>query len=164
MDQQLRQWCGETWPDLYRYAYYLMQNREEAEDITQETYSRVLAKISSPEDLPSINYLKTAALNLVRDRWRSRKKRGREIPLSDSLLQQRSENEEFVNREFIGSMLTKLPAEQQDVLRLRLVEGYSRAETARKMEKSEDSIRGLQYRAVQTLRRLLTAYFKEEKV
>ncbi len=27
--------CEQTWESLYRYVYYKVQNREEAEDITQ---------------------------------------------------------------------------------------------------------------------------------
>lgn len=33
--------CLDTWEPLYRFIYYKVQNREEAEDITQETYIRV---------------------------------------------------------------------------------------------------------------------------
>lgn len=34
--------CLATWESLYRFIYYKVQNREEAEDITQETYVKTL--------------------------------------------------------------------------------------------------------------------------
>ena len=30
--------CSQTWESLYRYVYFRVQNRQEAEDITQEAY------------------------------------------------------------------------------------------------------------------------------
>lgn len=35
--------CANTWEPLYRFIYYRVQNREEAEDITQETYVKAIS-------------------------------------------------------------------------------------------------------------------------
>ena len=35
--KSIEQICLTTWEPLYRFIYYKVQNREEAEDITQET-------------------------------------------------------------------------------------------------------------------------------
>ncbi len=34
--------CSGTWKEVYRFIYYKVGNREEAEDITQETYAKAL--------------------------------------------------------------------------------------------------------------------------
>lgn len=47
-------WYQQTVSKLYRFTYSLLQNREEAEDITQETYFRCLRKGSG--DLPPYPY------------------------------------------------------------------------------------------------------------
>ena len=53
--------------------------------------------------------------------------------------------------------MNQLPAQYRQVLELRIIDGYSRKETAERMERSEDAIRGLQYRALQALRDLFHA-------
>ncbi|QIA27737.1 sigma-70 family RNA polymerase sigma factor [Thermaerobacter sp. PB12/4term] len=41
-EDAVRRWYDATWPWLYRFVYARVQNREEAEDVTQETVLRVL--------------------------------------------------------------------------------------------------------------------------
>lgn len=153
--QELLNWCDQTWPRLYRFIYYRVQNRQEAEDFTQETYARVLNGVKSSRNLPSQNYLQTVALNLIRDRWRRQKSRGIEVPLEESLLSGSSQTEESIDREWLKWLMSQLAEDHQTVLRLRIIEGYSRAETARRMGRTEDAIRGLQYRAVLALRDMM---------
>lgn len=78
----IEQICLVTWEPLYRFIYYKVQNREEAEDIIQETYVKTLTYLKeheTPQD-NLLGYMKTVALNILRDRWRQRKRRG--IPVS----------------------------------------------------------------------------------
>ena len=70
--------CLDTWEPLYRFIYYKVQNREEAEDITQETYVKTL-KYLQKNRTPIENFMafmKTVSLNLIRDRWRQRNTEG----------------------------------------------------------------------------------------
>ncbi len=159
--QKLQQWCHHTWPELYRYVYYRVQNREEAEDVTQEAYVRVLKKFTSPDNLPPPGYLKTTALNLIRDGWRQQKTHGIQVPLEEVLLSCESGEDAIINENSIRELMRQLPEDQHRVLQLRIVDGYSRAETARRMEKSEDAVRGLQYRAVQAMRSLMVKQLEE---
>ncbi len=52
-------WYQQTVSKLFRFTYALLQNREEAEDITQETYFRFLRK--DPINFPPYPYLKQIA-------------------------------------------------------------------------------------------------------
>ena len=56
-----------TWEPLYRFIYYKVQNREEAEDITQETYVKTLTYIQEYKmaegNLPG--FMRTVALNIL---------------------------------------------------------------------------------------------------
>lgn len=158
-EERLRIWCDQTWPGLYRYIYARVQNREEAEDITQESYVRTLAKGPFTE-LPSQAYLRMVALNIIRDRWRQRKSRGTQVGLQDALLSSDEDVSQILDRTIVEDLLKDLSEEYRRVLQLRIVEGYSRAETAFQMKKSEGAVRGLQYRAVQKLRSLLLAQYK----
>ncbi|HEY3315945.1 MAG TPA: sigma-70 family RNA polymerase sigma factor [Bacillota bacterium] len=155
----------QAWRELYRYVYRRVQNREEAEDITQEAYSRAFARGTG--EPPSRWYLQTVALNVIRDRWRRRRTCGQEVPLEQVWLERLGgaggdDPEGAVERAWMEGLLNRLPKEQQTVIRLRIVEGYSRVETAGRLGISEDAVRDLQYRAVQTLRRLIREPIEEE--
>lgn len=41
--QQFERICIDTWKEIYRFIYYKVQNKEEAQDVTQETYARAFA-------------------------------------------------------------------------------------------------------------------------
>ena len=144
---QLEGWYQEHWPDLYRYVYHYVQNRQEAEDLAQEAFSRVITR-RGDEPLPTRQYLFTAAHNLIRDRWR--RKAGVLLPLEERFLE-RADNDEVMQTR-VQEMLDQLPPDYRAVLELRIVQGYSRAETAQRLERTEDAIRSMQYRALQLLR------------
>lgn len=57
--------CANTWEPLYRYIYYKVQNREEAEDITQETFVKAISYMQkgSTRIEKYISFLKTVSLN-----------------------------------------------------------------------------------------------------
>lgn len=69
-EHNLDAWYQETVTKLYRFTYALLQNREEAEDITQEAYVRCLKK--NTKEFPAYPYLKQVARNLIYDRYRHR--------------------------------------------------------------------------------------------
>ncbi len=177
-----------TWMRLYRFIYSRVQNREEAEDLTQEAYAHVYgAKVgqaggtgdggdagatggqTAPANVGSDPYLRTVALNLIRDRWRRQRTHGVQIPLEEDLLEGQAgtigdfEEDGAVQRAWLQELLGRLPDDYRTVLRLRIVEGFSRAETARRMARTPAAIRGLQFRAVQALRDLMVESTKEEK-
>jgi len=157
-------WYREMWLQLYRFAYARVQNREEAEDLAQETCARVLGSPSTATaGPPTREFLFTTALNLIRDRWRRSRVRGITVTLDEAILLHASEHDEAVQRAWIQELLAKLPPDYREVFELRIVRGYSRAETATRMGKSEAAVRNLQYRAVQTMRDLMRDHLKEEK-
>jgi RNA polymerase sigma-70 factor (ECF subfamily) len=148
--------CEQTWKPLYRYIYYKVQNREEAEDITQETYVKSLSylKFNKIELNDHIAFLKTVALNIIKDRWRQNRNRGSNINI-DSIAHSEAFIEDIsdiANQQlFIRSSLDKLNEEQRKVIELRIIKGYPVSETARLMGKKEGNIRVLQYRALKNL-------------
>ncbi|MGE5614429.1 MAG: RNA polymerase sigma factor [Bacillota bacterium] len=153
--------CEQTWEPLYRYVYYKVQNREEAEDITQETYVKSLSYSKFNQIGPNehIAFLKTVALNIIKDRWRQSRSRGSNIDI-DSIAHSEASVEDIsdiANRQlFIRSSLDKLNAEQRQVIEFRIIKGYSVSETARLMGKKEGNIRVLQYRALKNLLNIMS--------
>lgn len=147
--------CEQTWEPLYRYVYYKVQNREEAEDITQETYVKSLSypEFNKIEHKGYIAFFKTVAMNIVRDRWRQNKIRGTNINIDSISVNEASVDDisDTDQQLFIRSSLDKLNEEQRKVIELRILKGYSVSETAEAMEKKEGNVRVLQYRALKNL-------------
>jgi RNA polymerase sigma-70 factor (ECF subfamily) len=147
------------WEDLYRFIYYKVQNREEAEDITQEAYARAYTFLgkNNTEIMNYASYLKSVAVNIIRDRWRNGKKvKSMNIDEADpQLLAVEDFADAVLDREVVESSMKALSREQQMVLELRIIKGYSVKDTARLMDKKAGYIRVLQHRAVKALARLL---------
>ncbi|EGW39584.1 RNA polymerase sigma factor [Desulfosporosinus sp. OT] len=152
-EHNMETWYQQTVAKLYRFTYALLQNREEAEDITQEAYFRCLKK--DTKEFPPYPCLKQVARNLIYDRyrhWQITNSAIEDHPLSEEDVSATEEN--WVTRALVQELMNQLPSQYRQVLALRIIEGYSRQETAERMERSEDAIRGLQYRALQALRDL----------
>ncbi|HEY8348454.1 MAG TPA: sigma-70 family RNA polymerase sigma factor [Clostridia bacterium] len=148
--------CEQTWEPLYRFIYYKVQNREEAEDITQDTYVRSLSwpgfdRIRAGRYMA---FFKTVAMNIIRDRWRKKKTRGTSIDI-DSIAQTKVLSDDITdiaNRHLlIRRSLEKLNEDQRKVIELRIIEGYSVSETAGLMGIKAGNVRVLQYRALKNL-------------
>ena len=152
--------CSQTWETLYRYVYFRVQNRQEAEDITQEAYVKVLSQWEQKAARPDrpMEYLKATALNVIRDRWRKTKRKGAEInlealnPLETAV---ESPAEAATLRVMIEDALKKLSEDQRRVVELRIIKGFSVSRTADMMDKKESTVRVIQYRALQALADIL---------
>jgi RNA polymerase sigma-70 factor (ECF subfamily) len=158
--EDLREWCARTWPAVYKFIYRLVQNREEAEDLTQETYFRAVRKGFPQDEPPHMGYMIAVATNLVRDYWRRQRVRGVLSPLEEAALDMAAQGDDGLAG-IVRGLLTELPEEYRQVLDLRIAQGYSRTETAEKMGKSAGAVRGLQYRALLALRELVKQRLRE---
>ncbi|MFE8697241.1 RNA polymerase sigma factor [Cytobacillus sp. FJAT-53684] len=152
--------CTSTWEPLYRFIYYKVQNREEAEDITQETYMKAISYLQKGRINPDkyIGFLKTVALNVLRDLWRKNNRRGKRVNIdaihpNENAIEDSTENS--TQRILIEDALNQLTKEQRTVIELRILKGYSVAETAKLMNKKEVNVRVMQYRALQLLANIL---------
>lgn len=152
--------CLATWEPLYRFIYYKVQNREEAEDITQETYVKTLNYLQKNK-LPLENFqgfMRTVSLNIIRDRWRQKKRRGELVNFQEINQEETAcsdKQNDIAQRLALESALASLSPEQQTILDLRIIKGYSVAETAKLVGKTETAVRTAQYRALQALARIL---------
>lgn len=164
-EESIEKLCNSTWEAVYRFVYYKVQNQEEAEDITQETYIKAISYIrkSRTKIDNTVGFLKTVSLNVLRDRWRKNKRQGTLINIDDINPKDaaiKDLTEEIGELEAIRNALLKLNEDQRSVIDLRIFQGYSVADTAKKMDKTEGNIRTLQFRALQNLSKLLKNDFK----
>jgi RNA polymerase sigma-70 factor (ECF subfamily) len=159
-EKSIEEICSETWEMLYRYVYFKVQNREEAEDITQEAYVKALSRWQQKAIRPDnhVAYLKTTALNVIRDRWRKTKRKGAEVNLEMvNPLEMAAESyvESSNMRMMVKDALSKLAEDQRRVIDLRIIKGFSVARTAEMMGKKEATVRVIQYRALKALADIL---------
>jgi RNA polymerase sigma-70 factor (ECF subfamily) len=163
-EKDFEELCSTTWESLYSFVYFKVQNREEAEDITQETYIKAISYIKKNRvNIDKImGFLKVVSLNVLRDKWRKGKRQGKLISIENmNPLDAASEDptESFGQREVIENAMMLLSEEQRTVVELRILKGFSVIDTANKMNQSESNVRVLQYRAIKKLSKLLKSEF-----
>ncbi len=149
-------------PPVYRYAHYRVGEETVAEDLTSETFIRLLEAIHAGRGPKSSlrGWLMGTISNLVNDYYRQVYKNTSE-PLGDNLEASigdpESLSEKRTRNEILRLGLSKLTQDQQHVLALRFGSGCSLAETAEVMGKKPNAIKQLQFRALAALRKHIEA-------
>lgn len=165
LEQSIDEICDLTWKPLYHYIYYKVQNREEAEDIVQEAYMRAIPYLKKGKVHPDkyIQFMKTVALNVLRDSWRKMKREGVTVSIDAvAPIQEESGNPEEINtsRMFVEYALRKLSEDDRRIIELRILQGYSVADTAKVLQKTEGAVRVAQHRALKRLAEKLNSMNK----
>lgn len=150
---------GDHLDRLYRAAWALCGSREDAEDLVQDTYARVLQKprmLRSEEDL---GYLLRVLRNTYFSRLRAAARRPRAGPLSDELdrLEDPSATapEAALDASELYGLIAELPNPFRETLVAVDVVGLSYREAARALRVREATITTRLYRARQRLARTL---------
>jgi RNA polymerase sigma-70 factor (ECF subfamily) len=146
---------------IFRYVYYRVGNRMVAEDLTGEVFVQALEALPAYEHTgaPFSAWLYRIAHARIVDYYRRQKIR-RTTPLDDQLPANNKADpgQTIAEQDAAHRAWTALPYltdEQQQVLSLRFIAGYSIAEIARTMDRTEGSVKALQHRGLAALRRLL---------
>lgn len=144
---------------VYKYAYWNTGSREEAEDLCEETFYRVLKHLGSyDEEKASLrSWVMRIAHNLVVDRHRRRARRP-EAELDEGLAAPTDitggiEAEEL--RETVKLAMRELTPEQRQVLQMKYFLEMSNAEVAQTLGKREGAVNALQHRALRKMGGLL---------
>lgn len=144
---------------LWSYLYRTSGNATLADDLMQESYYRFLrARFSEPDPDYMKNYLFRIATNLLRDHWRHAKVDPPSPALADDSHSGCADalvsNEPAVESDVMRAMQDLKPRERQ-LLWLAYVEGSSHREIAQVAGLSEQSVRGLLFRARAKMAKLL---------
>jgi RNA polymerase sigma-70 factor (ECF subfamily) len=146
-------------PSVYRFVRLHVEDVQTAEDISSEVFFRLIdtvGKRNGPQKTLRGWLFQVARHEMYRQRGKRQKMPM--ITLNEWLPAADDIEADFVQKasiERVRQALRSLSSEQQEVVILRFAEALSLEETADMMGKSVAAIKSLQFRAVDTLRRVL---------
>jgi RNA polymerase sigma-70 factor (ECF subfamily) len=146
---------------IYRYVYYRVRDDAEAEDLTSDVFMRALKAMPRYEPRQAfLAWLYRIARNAVIDRARRGNRQvsyedALEHPTPDQIVVPDEQVLAHSDNDTLRGALAKLTPLQQEVIVLRFLEGYSTEEIAKIVGKREGTVRGIQFRAIGTLRQLI---------
>jgi len=149
---------------IYRFIYFKVATRQDAEDLTSEVFLRIWQYVNESEDdienLRALIY-KTAR-NLVIDSYRRRAKTAyaQDYEVLSAVKDDRQQDllsqiENKFEIKSIEKILRQMKDEYREVIILRYLEELSISEIAKILDKSKGSVRVLLHRALKVARELL---------
>jgi RNA polymerase sigma-70 factor (ECF subfamily) len=146
---------------VYRYVYYRTGVQLDAEDLTEQVFMQAWTAIDRFrwQGRPFRAWLYTLAHNaLVDQRRRARPMESLDDatrPIELTAAGALSELDQSLDAELLAAAIRRLTPDQQQVITLKFVEGFSTSQVAQLMGKQDGTIRALQLRGLQSLRRFL---------
>jgi RNA polymerase sigma-70 factor, ECF subfamily len=144
---------------IYSYLHVSVGNRHDAEDLTTQTFLKMLEKIGTFkwQSAPFSAWLFRIAHNLAMDHFRA----GRRWQPEEEVPEPPGEEEpsaeltamQTIGRESMLKLIDHLSPEQQQVLTLKFVFNLPNAEVAAILDKTEGAIKSLQHRALVSLQK-----------
>ena len=146
---------------IYSYLHMTVGNRHDAEDLTTQTFLRMLESIGKFrwQSAPFSAWLFRIAHNLAMDHFRSRRRwqPEEEVPEPEGAAESSAEEAAFklLSSQSMFDLIESLSDEQRQVLILKFVFDFSNQEAATVLDKSEGAIKSLQHRALAALQKQL---------
>ncbi len=146
---------------IYRYLLYRVDSPDTAEDLTAEVFLRVVEGLPGYQnrDLPVLAWLYRIAYARLIDHYRDSNRLRRQHSFDALDLRLEDDMDGLLmttyHQETVRDALKVLTAEQQQVIQLRFVEGYSLQKTAESLGKTVGAVKVLQHRGLESLSRVL---------
>ena len=146
---------------IYSYLHVSVGNRHDAEDLTTQTFLRMLESIGKFrwQSAPFSAWLFRIAHNLAMDHFRATKRWQPEEEVPEPEPDESTSAEagalEAIGRKSMLELIEDLSPEQQQVLTLKFVFNFANAEAATILGKTEGAIKSLQHRALVSLQKQL---------
>ena len=146
---------------VYSYLHLSVGNRHDAEDLTTQTFLKMLEAIGRFrwQSAPFSAWLFRIAHNLAMDHFRASRRwqPEEEVPEPEDATESSAEEAalESIGRRSMLELIENLSHEQKQVLTLKFVFNFSNAEVGAILGKTEGAIKSLQHRALASLHRQL---------
>jgi RNA polymerase sigma-70 factor, ECF subfamily len=147
---------------IYSYLHMTVGNRHDAEDLTTQTFLRMLESIKRFrwQSSPFSAWLFRIAHNLAMDHFRASRRwqPEEEVPEPPGESEPSAELAAFqsIGRQSMLQLIENLSQEQQQVLTLKFVFNLPNGEVATILGKTEGAIKSLQHRALVSLQKQIT--------
>src|SRR6266498_4731319 len=144
---------------IYSYLHMSVGNRHDAEDLTTQTFLKMLESIGRFrwQSAPFSAWLFRIAHNLAMDHFRARRRwqPEEEVPEPAGSEEPSAELQamQSIGRQSMLELIQDLSPEQQQVLTLKFVFNFANADVATILEKTEGAIKSLQHRALASLQK-----------
>jgi len=144
---------------IYSYLHMTVGNRHDAEDLTTQTFLKMLESIGRFrwQAAPFSAWLFRIAHNLSMDHFRANRRwqPEEEVPEPPDSAERSAEDEalQSIGRQSMMSLIDTLSPEQQQVLTLKFVFNFPNGDVATILEKTEGAIKSLQHRALVSLQK-----------
>jgi RNA polymerase sigma-70 factor (ECF subfamily) len=144
---------------IYSYLHVTVGNRHDAEDLTTQTFLKMLESIGRFrwQSAPFSAWLFRIAHNLAMDHFRAGRRWQPEEEVPEPVGSEESSAEEeamqSIGRASMLELIEELSHEQQQVLTLKFVFSFSNKEAATILGKTEGAIKSLQHRALVSLQK-----------
>ncbi len=152
---------------VYRYALARLANVQDAEDVAEEIFLKMLNGLPSYQwrRVPFSAWLMRIARNEVIS-FARRTGRRPQAELSDDIEDRHNgdlveETERVMALEDLRTAVTRLPEAQREVIILRFASGLSVADTAKALGKRENNVKVLQHKGMQHLAKLMAPKYPE---
>ena len=147
---------------IYSYLHMSVGNRHDAEDLTTQTFLKMLEAIGRFrwQSAPFSAWLFRIAHNLAMDHFRATRRWQSEedVPEPPDSEEASAEDEamQSIGRQSMLELIENLSHDQQQVLTLKFVFNFPNAEVATILGKTEGAIKSLQHRALVSLQKQIT--------
>ena len=144
---------------IYSYLHVTVGNRHDAEDLTTQTFLKMLEAIGRFRwrSAPFSAWLFRIAHNLAMDHFRASKRWQLEEEVPEPEPDEATSAEaiafDSIDRKSMLELIDDLSNEQQQVLTLKFVFGFSNGEAATILGKTEGAVKSLQHRALTSLQK-----------
>ncbi|WP_445766563.1 sigma-70 family RNA polymerase sigma factor [Rheinheimera sp.] len=142
--------------DLYRFAYWLCQNKELAEDLVQDTFERAWKSLDNLED---VNAVKGWLFTIVRrENARHFEKRQfdfEDVEIDDMITDDAAGPEQRLSDQKVRNAIASLPGEYSEPLLMQVVGGFVSEEIAALLALNINTVNTRLFRARAYLRRML---------
>jgi RNA polymerase sigma-70 factor (ECF subfamily) len=153
----------EHFDKIYSYLHMTVGNRYDAEDLTTQTFLKMLESIGKFRwgTAPFSAWLFRIAHNLAMDHFRARRRwqPEEEVPEPPGQVESSAEEQalKFLSSENMFDLIEQLSDEQRQVLILKFVFDFSNLEAATVLDKTEGAVKSLQHRALASLQKHVTS-------
>lgn len=148
--------------DIYRYAFWLIQDRTIAEDIVQETFLRAWRSLDSLKD----NQAAKSWLITILRRENARRFERKQLDVIDiddvSISDDSTLADEDVSHRELQRLLAGLADEYREPLVLQLIFGFSGEEIAEQLNLNKNTVMTRLFRARNQLRTILSQQLSEQ--